>query len=30
MQWELDLSSGQPGRCVADFTLDDIKLVSKL
>jgi len=30
MQWELALSSDQPGGCVADFTLDDIKLVSKL
>jgi len=30
MQWELDLASDQPGGCVADFTVDDIKLVSKL
>jgi len=30
MQWELDLASDHPGGCVADFTVDDIKLVSKL
>jgi hypothetical protein len=30
MQWELDLPNNEPGGCVADFTLDDIKLVSKL
>jgi hypothetical protein len=30
MQWELDLPTDQPGGCAADFTLDDIKLVSKL
>ena len=29
MQWELELPIDQPGGCTADFTLDDVNLVSK-
>jgi len=30
MQWDIDVPNDQPGACTADFTLDDIELVSKL
>jgi len=30
MQWEVDVPNDRPGACTADFTLDDIELVSKL
>ena len=29
MQWEVDIPNDQSGGCTADFTLDDIQLVSK-